>query len=193
MNTKKIWMLSMIIASIFTITFYFYLSSGVNRKEQTASTQANNVASAKKEKTTGENATQSAKTKEMLKISPNKRAISIAVDHVKGVSGLIRPGNIVDVIAYIPENAEGVSKTEILLQEIKVLAVGSKTTADIDPTVELTYPSVTVEVTPEQAIAVATVSVKGSLTFMLRKTPDQESSKAKTNTKSQKGEMTNAN
>ncbi len=186
-------MLSMIIASIFTITFYFYLSSGVNRKEQTASTQANNVASAKKEKTTGENATQSAKTKEMLKISPNKRAISIAVDHVKGVSGLIRPGNIVDVIAYIPENAEGVSKTEILLQEIKVLAVGSKTTADIDPTVELTYPSVTVEVTPEQAIAVATVSVKGSLTFMLRKTPDQESSKAKTNTKSQKGEMTNAN
>lgn len=182
----------MIIASIFTITFYFYLSSKANQ-QQAASSQTNNITSAKKEKTESDSTTQSTKTKEMLKISTNKRAISIAVDHVKGVSGLIRPGNIVDVIAYIPENAEGASKTEILLQEIKVLAVGSKTTADIDPAVEFTYPSVTVEVTPEQAIAVATVSVKGSLTFMLRKTPDQESSKAKTNLKFQKGETTNAN
>ena len=171
MSPKKIWVLSMVIASVFTIVFYFYLSKGEN--QQTPENKSENVASAQK---TNTNKAAQPNNNEKLKISPNKRAISIAVDQVKGVSGLIRPGNYVDVIAFIPESPEGPATTEILLQDIKVLAVGSqtdKTIKSIDPAADLalTYPSVTVEVTPEQAVSIATVSVKGSLTFMLRKTP----------------------
>lgn len=178
MNPKKIWMLSMVIASIFTIIFYFYLSKGENQQVSSSENKSENVVSVQKKETNKAAQTNN----EKLKISPNKRAISIAVDQVKGVSGLIRPGNFVDVIAFIPESPEGPAKTEILLQGIKVLAVGSqtgKTIKSIEPASELalTYPSVTVEVTPEQAVSIATVSVKGSLTLMLRKTPAQDSKK----------------
>jgi pilus assembly protein CpaB len=184
MKPKKIWMLSMIIASIFTILFYAYLSSGEEQTTSTPTNKTETIASAQKKETNEE----PAKPKEKLKISPDKRALSIEVTHVKGVSGLIRPGNIVDIIAYIPESTYGPSTTEILLQEIKVLAVGSqteKTIKSIEPTAELTftYPTVTVEVTPEQALAITTVSVKGSLTMMLRHNA----------TNQQKGETTDDN
>ncbi|NMD70120.1 Flp pilus assembly protein CpaB [Bacillus sp. DNRA2] len=193
MKPKKIWMLSMLIASIFTILFYFYINATTANSENTASAQQQQQQSNKSTKTN--QSTKSEKTttkpKEKLKIAANKRAISIAVDHVKGVSGLIRPGNYVDIIAFIPESAKNPETTEILLEEIKVLAVGSqtdKTIKNIDPAVEttFTYPTVTVEVTPDEALAIANVSVKGSLTMMLRQNPET----TKTSTK---GETTNDN
>lgn len=192
MKPKKIWMLSMLIASIFTILFYFYLST----EEQPSTATTENTASAQQSSQNKQSAkTTTSKPKQKLKIAPNKRAISIEVDHVKGLSGLIRPGNFVDIIAFIPESAQNPSTTEILLEEIKVLAVGSqtdKTIKNIDPALEttFTYPTVTVEVTPDEALAIANVSVKGSLTLMLRKNPDETKDKSNasttTNTESSK-------
>ncbi|WP_147534439.1 Flp pilus assembly protein CpaB [Bacillus marasmi] len=196
MKPKKIWMLSMLIASIFTILFYFYLSTEEQGSKVSTAKPENTASANQSSKTNQTNQskaeTASAKPKEKLKIEPNKRAISIAVDHVKGLSGLIRPGNFVDIIAFIPESAQNPSTTEILLEEIKVLAVGSqtdKTIKNIDPALEttFTYPTVTVEVTPDQALALTNVSVKGSLTFMLRKNPDA----AKQDPTTTKGETTN--
>lgn len=198
MKPKKIWMLSMLLASIFTILFYFYINAKTANSENTASAQQQQQQqSTKTNQSAKSEKTATTKPKEKLKIAANKRAISIAVDHVKGVSGLIRPGNYVDIIAFIPESAKNPETTEILLEEIKVLAVGSqtdKTIKNIDPAVEttFTYPTITVEVTPDEALAIANVSVKGSLTMMLRK--NSETLTAKQNeTSTTKGETTNDN
>lgn len=54
-------------------------------------------------------------------------AISVPVDDVRGVSGLIRTGDLVTVIATVQDKM-GEETTKVLLQHVKVLAVGGSTT-----------------------------------------------------------------
>lgn len=61
-------------------------------------------------------------------VPKGKRAVSIKVDNVSGVSGLIKPGDYVDVIGtfdYI-EGKEAKSQTVSILQNVLVLAVGQE-------------------------------------------------------------------
>lgn len=83
------------------------------------------------------------------------RAVSIAVSKVSSVGGFVQQNDYVDVIATIrPKGGEPVSK--IVLQDIKVLAVGS--TYEIDQSLPSSTPAiaaakvelVTLAVTPEQ-------------------------------------------
>lgn len=67
------------------------------------------------------------------KIPDNLRAISIAVDEVIGVAGMIRPGDHVDIIATLsfpsyPGATEESVITRVLLQNVEVLAVGGEIT-----------------------------------------------------------------
>ncbi len=76
-------------------------------------------------------------TKDKFKVSnraglsfaiPNDHvAISIAVDEVKGVSGMIKAGDFVNVIATLSNQTNGqkVDMSKIILQKVRVLAVGS--------------------------------------------------------------------
>lgn len=55
-------------------------------------------------------------------LEPGKRAVSIAVDSVTSVGNSVRQGNYVDiVISYVDQ--DGHNKTEVMLQNVKVLAV----------------------------------------------------------------------
>lgn len=70
-----------------------------------------------------------------IKIDENHRAVSINVSGESGVSDLIKQGNFVDVIAYLPEKKDGqnlVSKeiSKIILQNIQVLAVDKAFNSD---------------------------------------------------------------
>ena len=63
-----------------------------------------------------------------LLIEPTKRAASIQVDKVSGVSGFVLPGDRVDVIAVIkPTYSSSDVKAKTILQNIEVLAAGEKT------------------------------------------------------------------
>jgi pilus assembly protein CpaB len=57
-------------------------------------------------------------------LGPSERAVSIAVNQVTSVGGNVRPGNRVDVIVSY-EDEEGYGVTEMLLQDVEVLAVSS--------------------------------------------------------------------
>ena len=59
-------------------------------------------------------------------ITPNKRAMSVKVDKVVGVSGYIHPGNRVDVLVTLNEQRGEVTApvTKIVLENILVLASG---------------------------------------------------------------------
>lgn len=65
-------------------------------------------------------------------LEPNMRAVALAVDRVQGAGGSIRPGNRVDIIASYKRGADQEPVTEILFQDVKVLAV-SHLASDIAP------------------------------------------------------------
>jgi pilus assembly protein CpaB len=63
----------------------------------------------------------------LLAIKPGSQAVSIQVDATKQVSGLITVNNRVNV--YVTLNTEGGPRSQLLLANVKVLAVGTTTQA----------------------------------------------------------------
>lgn len=61
-----------------------------------------------------------------FEVSPTKRAVTIPIDDVRGVSRLIRPGDRIDVIAAVDSGKGLDAKREVrtLLQDVPVLATG---------------------------------------------------------------------
>lgn len=128
------------------------------------------------------------------RITPGKRAITIRVDDVTGLSGLLRPGCYVDVVGtfdvefkYLEggetRNSETVTKTLTLVRRKPVLAVGSNLRVNenhenpyADPADQ--YASVTLEVSPEEAQTLSFAMSKGQLGLILRNKDDMSDPKA---------------
>ncbi len=101
-------------------------------------------------------------------ISPGHRAMAVKGNKVMGMSGFIRPGDRVDIIATLmtgEQNSEAVTKT--VLEDILVLATGEEfePNTDGDPSSVDTY---TLEVTPEESEFLALSANQGTLNFALR-------------------------
>ena len=62
-----------------------------------------------------------------LAVPPGKRAVTVAVDPAGGVAGLLKPGDLVDVLATVEDGNS--LKTVVLVQSAAVLAVGRNFTA----------------------------------------------------------------
>jgi pilus assembly protein CpaB len=108
-----------------------------------------------------------------LLIAPSKRASSIEVDKVSGVSGFILPGDRVDVILTVKRpgsSADAIAKT--ILQNIEVLAAGEKTQQKGNKVI--TVQSVTLLVDPEGAQDLALATSEGKLHLALRNPTDDE-------------------
>jgi pilus assembly protein CpaB len=104
-----------------------------------------------------------------LQVAPDKRAVTVSVDDVRGVAKLIRPGDRVDVITSINYGDGKQDRREVktLLQDILILATGLNVTNNIPRTLLLDtfsgkpmyqnlngdthYSTVTVEVSPIEA------------------------------------------
>ena len=117
------------------------------------------------------------------------RAITIPVDQVTGVAGLIKPHDRVDVLATIayPSNApsgnRNVLETLTVLENITVLAIDNRT-AQYDTLPDRFrkegrsgYTSVTLSVTPQEAriLKLAQAMSQGMLTLVLRNPADDSS------------------
>lgn len=114
------------------------------------------------------------------------RAATIRVDKARGVGGLLRPGNRVDVIVTIrpDDNALGSNwVTETILQDATVLAVGAAIygsapeaapSEDQDKAAEARgrWDLVTLEVLPEEAEKLALGASRGDLALALRRPGD---------------------
>ena len=98
------------------------------------------------------------------RLSPNMRAFTIKVDVTSGVSGFLRPGDRVDV--YWSGNTGQREVTKLL--EAGLLLIAIDQSADADRTEETSVANtVTAEVTPEQAAALALAQSTGRLTLSL--------------------------
>lgn len=128
-------------------------------------------------------------------VEKSRRAISIAVDQVSGVAGLIVPKDRVDVLATMayhttgPGGARSILETVTILENVTVLAVDNQTAeyASIPERYRRDgrrgYTSVTLSVTPEEAriITLAKAQSQGMLTLALRNPADSSSSIGRTN------------
>ena len=100
-------------------------------------------------------------------IEKGKRAVTVAVDDVRGVAGFIFPGDFVDVVLTRTENSNGLQNfSEVILQHVKVLAIDQMAGQRQEhPTVAK---AVTVEVDPEQALRIVLAANIGKLSLILR-------------------------
>jgi len=109
-------------------------------------------------------------------VKPGKRAIAVKGDKVIGLAGLIRPGNVVDVLVSIQDPKAQEDKkqvTKVVLENILVLAAGSEIQKN-----EKGEPSpvdvFTLEVTPEEGEKLALGANEGKLQLALRNAMDTE-------------------
>jgi pilus assembly protein CpaB len=113
-------------------------------------------------------------------IPANMRAIAVRVDDVVGVAGFIHPDDRVDVIVTIHptgrganENGESISK--VILQNVKVLAVGKELeVAQRDRNVANPVTVATLLVNPEESEKLALSAIEGRLMLTLRSWTDNQ-------------------
>ncbi len=126
-------------------------------------------------------------------VTPGRRAVSIPVTEITGVSKLIKPGDRVDLIAVIQVGTSADSTlAKTILQDVPILSVGRYITNNVARLVEMDelrgkesvkslasfdgFSSVTLEVDPTQAqkIAVLVGNPRNQLILSLRNNDDNE-------------------
>lgn len=119
-----------------------------------------------------------------------KRAITISVDAISSLGGMIKPGDYVDVLSMINvpvQSAEGkmMAQTMVmpLFQNILILAVGNDTGAlrarSQDTGTSITEksgasPLITLALSPQEANLIAFVSEQGKIKLVLRSPADSQ-------------------
>lgn len=111
------------------------------------------------------------------KIPEGHRAMTVGVDQVAGVAGFINPGNMVDVVLTTTPPGKRQTISKIVLQNIPILAVGQIIEQkEGKPKV---VPTVTMDVTPEDAEKLAIAGSQGRLQLVLRRLGDKEEVKTR--------------
>lgn len=107
-------------------------------------------------------------------LQEGNRAVTVRVDDVRGVAGFILPGDFVDIVLIrAEEGSRRENYSEILLQQVKVLAVDQLASERQEqPTIAK---AVTLEVTPEQAQKVLLATNIGKLSLILRQPGERNS------------------
>ncbi|MCX5706997.1 MAG: Flp pilus assembly protein CpaB [Candidatus Omnitrophica bacterium] len=119
-----------------------------------------------------------------------KRAVSISVDNTSSLSGMIQPGNYVDVIAILPIPVKGpdgnvASQLGVipLFQNVLILAIGSDTGGPREQesryTTKAVAPSaggglITLALSPQEAGLIAFVQEQGRIRLVLRSPADAQ-------------------
>lgn len=107
------------------------------------------------------------------------RAMSVLVDEVNSVSGMLQPGDRIDLLFSVrppvaPGQAPAQEVTATLMQDLAVLATGRQVRAGGDDGAGARhFTAITVEVSPEQAQQLIVAQRTGKLTAMLRHPDDR--------------------
>ncbi|WP_286229608.1 Flp pilus assembly protein CpaB [Neobacillus mesonae] len=189
MNTKKIWLVSLVLG--LAVAGFVYISVFAKNNTSTpASATASQETQEEKDKKAeeeAEKAKQAQKEKALQRdfanpivdVEKGKRAISIKVGLETGVSGYVAPNSMVDVVAYETTKDEKKDKkflsAVLVLENVKVLSSGKSS----DPKESaLNYETVTLEVTPEQGVMLSLASRdKNGFYLMLRNSEDTKTGK----------------
>lgn len=125
-----------------------------------------------------------------LQVAPNKRAITLPVDKIRGVAKLIKPGDRIDLLAALDIGQGRSQKKEIktIMQDVVILATGLRVTNELPRLYEkvgndeyiknissdTSFDTITVEVSPKEAQSLVYIlsTSPGSLFMTLRHPSD---------------------
>ncbi|MGA8893165.1 MAG: Flp pilus assembly protein CpaB [Anaeromyxobacteraceae bacterium] len=106
-------------------------------------------------------------------LPPGMRAAAVRVDDVVGVAGFIHPGDTVDVIATIRHEGGNNTSSKVILQRIKVLAVGKELdqrSKSNEKVVQATVATLMVDAEESERLALA--ATQGKILLTLRSGAD---------------------
>ncbi|HYF59563.1 MAG TPA: Flp pilus assembly protein CpaB, partial [Burkholderiaceae bacterium] len=110
------------------------------------------------------------------RVRPGVRAMTIAVDEVNSLSGMLQPGDRIDLLLSVrPAPVAGMVQPEVtrtVMQGVAVMATGRQSRAEDGPPGR-PFTSITVEVDPEQAQRLVVAQRSGKLTAVLRNPEDR--------------------
>lgn len=123
------------------------------------------------------------------RLKPGRRAITIPVDHVNAISGLLQPGDSIDL--FVTFEYEGKRVTSLLVSAVQVLATDQKLTESIvyDGDKAKHFSSVTLDVSPNEAIKLVSARQDGILTAVLRVDQGLDAGSSLHSTKVQTGHL----
>lgn len=109
-------------------------------------------------------------------LSAGRRAISMPVDAINSVSGLLQPGDLIDL--YVSFEYQRRHITAPLLQGVLVLATDANTqfVQGVDQSPRGSYATVTLDASPEDAVKLVAARQGGTITAVLRPPQDTASS-----------------
>jgi len=109
-----------------------------------------------------------------VKINPGKRALSVKIDDVSGLNGMVQANSRVDVLVVTRDSKTQKDVAKTFMSNMRVLAVGTitQTSADNRP---IQAATVSLEVTPAEAERLAIAQGTGRIQLSLRGYGDPDS------------------
>lgn len=106
------------------------------------------------------------------RVETGRRAMTVPVDEISSISGLLEPGDVIDLMVTIDREQRKI--TFPLLQSVQVMATGQRSVDDPRSGERRQYSTVTLDTTPEQAQNVIVAREAGKITALLRNPQDKE-------------------
>jgi pilus assembly protein CpaB len=102
------------------------------------------------------------------------RAITVMVDEINSISGMLEPGDLIDLMFTVDQNGKKIIFP--LLQRVQVMATGTRSVDDPKGGEPAQFATVTLNTTPDQAKNIIIARETGKLTALLRSPGDDAAS-----------------
>lgn len=106
------------------------------------------------------------------RVAEGRRAITVPVDEINSISGMIEPGDVIDLVFTVDHS--GRKRSAPLLQGVQVMATGQRVVDDPLSGERRQFSTVTLDTTPAQARDLIVARESGKLTALLRNPQDQQ-------------------
>jgi pilus assembly protein CpaB len=103
----------------------------------------------------------------VTKIAPGRRAMTIAINSVSGVAGMIQPESRVDILLTPSGGGTDGRKVKIFMENMRVLAINTQITPTADGRA-ISGTHATLDVSPEESERLAVAQSQGSIQLIMR-------------------------
>ena len=106
------------------------------------------------------------------RVEAGHRAMTVAVDEISSISGLLEPGDLIDLLVTLERKGRKITRP--LLQGVQVMATGQQVVDSPREGERRQYSTVTIDITPAQAQNVILARDAGRVTALLRNPDDKK-------------------
>jgi pilus assembly protein CpaB len=104
------------------------------------------------------------------RVESGRRAMTVAVDEINSISGLLEPGDVIDLMLTVEQKGRKI--TVPFMQGVHVMATGQRAVDDPKTGERKTYSTVTLDTDPTQARNIIVARDAGRITALLRNPHD---------------------